>query len=150
MAINLAHRPPMRRAGPALLWAVAGFGVATIVFGFSQSAVLSFLMLMMTGALDNISVVVRSTLVQVLTPDSMRGRVSAVNAIFIGSSERTRSLNVRSRAQVFGPVASVVAGGIGTLLVVGTVVFVWPQVARLGSLHELAEPATVPAAEASS
>ncbi len=85
-ALVLAHRPPMRQAGKSLLWAVAGFGVATIVFGLSTDPYLSFAMLLLTGAFDNISVVVRSTLVQLLTPDEMRGRVSAINAIFIASS----------------------------------------------------------------
>ena len=86
MALVLAHRPPMRQAGKSLLWAVAGFGIATIVFGLSRNPYLSFAMLLLTGALDNISVVVRQTLVQLLTPDEMRGRVSAINAIFIASS----------------------------------------------------------------
>src|SRR5262249_3168681 len=85
MALYLAHRPPLRRTGWALLGSVAGFGAATIVFGLSRDPALSFLMLALTGALDNVSVVVRGTLVQGLTPDAMRGRVSAVNAIFIGS-----------------------------------------------------------------
>src|SRR5262249_23649097 len=82
-ALLLAHRPPLRRPGRALLGAVAGFGAATIVFGLSESSVLSFVMLALTGAMDNISVVVRGTLMQVLTPDALRGRVSAVNAVFI-------------------------------------------------------------------
>ena len=86
MALVLAHRLPMRQAGKSLLWAVAGFGIATIVFGLSRNPYLSFAMLLLTGALDNISVVVRQTLVQLLTPDEMRGRVSAINAIFIASS----------------------------------------------------------------
>src|ERR1019366_7375659 len=80
MAIFLAHRPPLKRPGLALLWSVLGFGVATIVFGLSENFYLSIVMLAVTGALDNISVVVRGTLVQVLTPDNMRGRVAAVNA----------------------------------------------------------------------
>lgn len=136
MALVLAHRPPMRRAGSALLWAVAGFGVATIVFGFSRSPLLSFVMLLLTGALDNISVVVRGTLVQVLTPDDMRGRVSAVNAIFIGSSNELGGFESGVTAQLFGPVASVVGGGVGTILVVIAVALAWPQVRRLGSLHK--------------
>jgi MFS family permease len=135
MALVLAHRPPMRRAGPALLWAVAGFGLATVVFGLSTDVRLSFLMLLLTGALDNISVVVRGTLVQVLTPDSMRGRVSAVNAIFIGSSNELGGFESGITAQVFGPVASVVGGGIGTILVVLSVALFWPRLRHLGSLH---------------
>jgi MFS family permease len=142
MALSLAHRPPLRRAGRTLLWAVAGFGVATIVFGLSRNYMLSFAMLMITGALDNISMVVRGTLVQGLTPNVMRGRVSAVNAIFIGSSNELGAFESGVTADWFGPVWSVVGGGVGTLLVVAIVMAVWPDVARLGSLHELQpEPA---------
>ncbi|MDR3638708.1 MAG: MFS transporter [Isosphaeraceae bacterium] len=135
-ALVLAHRPPLRRAGPALLWAVGGFGLATIVFGVSRDPVLSFVMLLLTGALDNISVVVRGTLVQVLTPDEMRGRVSAVNAIFIGSSNKLGEFESGLAARFLGTVPSVVLGGVGTLLVVLTVPFIWPSVRRLGVLHE--------------
>lgn len=135
MALVLAHRPPLRRAGPALLWAVAGFGLATIIFGLSRDPRLSFAMLVLTGAFDNVSVVVRATLVQVLTPETMRGRVSAVNAIFIGSSNELGGFESGITARFFGPVVSVVAGGIGTLLVVSAVAIIWPQVRRLGSLH---------------
>jgi MFS family permease len=139
MAIVMAHRPPLRRAGPTLLAAVAGFGVATIVFGLSESAALSFIMLAITGALDNISVVVRGTLVQVLTPDTMRGRVSAVNALFIGSSNELGAFESGITAQWFGPVLSVVGGGVGTLLVVLIVAIQWPVVLRLDSLAAAAE-----------
>jgi MFS family permease len=135
MAIVLAHMPPLRRAGRTLLLAVAGFGLATILFGLSRSFALSFVMLALTGALDNISVVVRGTLVQVLTPDVMRGRVSAVNAIFIGSSNELGAFESGATAALFGPVASVVGGGIGTLVVVVAVARLWPQVIQLGSLH---------------
>lgn len=138
MALTLAHRPPLRRAGPALLWSVAGFGAATIGFGLSKNPYLSFVLLMATGALDNISVVVRSTLVQVLTPESMRGRVAAVNAIFIGSSNELGGFESGMTAHFFGPVASVVGGGIGTILVVLLVRLGWPELARLGSLGDLA------------
>jgi MFS family permease len=135
MAFTLAHRPPLRRAGRALLWAVAGFGAATIVFGLSQNAVLSFAMLALTGAFDNVSIVVRGTLVQVLTPDSMRGRVSAVNAVFIGSSNELGAFESGITAEWFGPVVSVVGGGLGTLLVVVAVMLKWPEVLRLGPLR---------------
>jgi MFS family permease len=145
MALILAHRPPLRRAGPALLWAVAGFGLATIGFGLSHDARWSFAMLFLTGAFDNISVVVRSTLVQVLTPESMRGRVQAINAIFIGSSNELGGFESGVTAEWFGPVASVVAGGIGTLFVVALILFRWPQVRDLGSLHEIARDEKVPA-----
>jgi MFS family permease len=137
MALTLAHRPPLRNAGPALLWAVAGFGLATIGFGLSTSPILSFVLLAATGALDNISVVVRSTLIQVLTPEGMRGRVSAVNSIFIGSSNELGGFESGITAEWFGPVGSVVGGGLGTLAVVGLVRLIWPSVALLGSLSEL-------------
>jgi MFS family permease len=136
MALVLAHRPPLRRAGVALLWSVGGFGMATIVFGLSTNIYLSFFMLLLTGALDNISVVVRGTLVQVLTPDEMRGRVSAVNAIFIGSSNELGEFESGVTAHYLGTVRAVVLGGIGSILVVMGVTWGWPSVRRLGSLHE--------------
>ncbi len=135
MALALAHRPPMLRAGRALLVAVAGFGLATVVFGLSRNFLLSFGTLALTGALDNISVVVRSTLVQLLTPDEMRGRVSAVNAVFISSSNQLGAFESGLTAELFGPVLSVVGGGIGTVLVVLAVMVVWPQVLQLGPLR---------------
>ena len=137
MALTLAHRPPIRRAGPGLLWSVAGFGAATIGFGLSRNPYLSFALLAVTGALDMVSVVVRSTLVQVLTPESMRGRVGAVNSIFIGSSNELGGFESGITAHYFGPIASVVGGGIGTILVVLMVRFAWPSVGRLGSLQDL-------------
>jgi MFS family permease len=139
MAIALAHRPPLKHAGKSLLWAVSGFGAATIVFGLSRNPALSFAMLLLTGALDNISIVVRGTLVQVLTPDAMRGRVSAVNSIFITSSNELGAFESGITAHYFGPVISVVGGGIGTILVVLIVMAVWPQVIRLGPLSKAAE-----------
>ena len=137
MALVLAHRPPLRRAGPTLLWSVCGFGVATIVFGLSRNFVLSFTMLAVTGALDNVSIVVRGTLIQLLTPDEMRGRVFAVNSIFVGSSNELGAFESGITAQFFGPVASVVGGGIGTIVVVLAVVFKWPEVLAIGSLHSI-------------
>lgn len=136
MAFALAHRPPLQRAGHAMLFAVAGFGAATIVFGLSKNYALSFVALAMTGACDNISVVVRHTLVQLLTPDAMRGRVSAVNNIFIGSSNELGAFESGVTAALFGPVISVVAGGIGTILVVLGVAAKWPQVRAIGPLQE--------------
>jgi MFS family permease len=142
MAVALAHRPPMRRAGRTLLAAVAGFGLATVVFGLSCNFALSFCALALTGALDNISVVVRGTLVQVLAPDAMRGRVSAVNAIFISSSNQLGAFESGITAALFGPVLSVVGGGIGTVVVVLAVMWTWPEVVRLGPLQsaEAADP----------
>ena len=135
MALALAHRPPLRRAGMAMLWAVASFGVATIVFGLSQNFWLSLVALVATGAADNISVGVRHTLVQLLTPDPMRGRVSAVNNIFIGSSNELGALESGVTAALFGPVLSVIGGGIGTILVVLGVAWKWPEVRRMGALQ---------------
>jgi MFS family permease len=137
MALALAHQPPLRRPGQALLLAVTGFGLATIVFGLSRDPILSFLMLALTGALDNISVVVRHTLVQLLTPDSMRGRVSAVNLVFISSSNELGAFESGMTAYWFGPVASVVGGGVGTIVVVLAVLWRWPELNRLGPLHRV-------------
>ncbi len=137
----MAHLPPLKRAGRAMLLAVAGFGLATIVFGFSTSFWLSIAMLFLTGAFDNVSVMVRHTLVQLLTPDPMRGRVSAVNNIFIGSSNEIGGFESGLTARIFGPVVSVVGGGIGTLVVVLATTVIWPRVRRFGSLVE-ARPET--------
>jgi len=116
---------------------VAMFGVATIVFGLSRNFWLSLAMLALLGACDNISVVIRHTIVQSLTPDAMRGRVSAVNQVFIGASNELGGLESGVTAKLFGPVLSVVGGGLGTLLVVAGVAAKWPEVRRLGSLHAL-------------
>lgn len=117
-AMLLAHRPPIRRTGRVLLAAVAGFGVATIVFGVSRSFALSLAALFLTGAFDNVSVVIRHTLVQTLTPDHLRGRVSAVNSLFIGASNELGGFESGVVAHWFGPTVSVVSGGVGTLVVV--------------------------------
>lgn len=137
MAVTLAHRRPLQRPGQALLGAVAGFGLATIVFGLSRDPVLSFAMLFLIGALDNISVVVRGTLMQVLTPDDMRGRVAAVNSVFISSSNELGAFESGLTAAWFGPVLSVVGGGGGTLLVVLAALLIWPRLSQLGALHRL-------------
>jgi MFS family permease len=137
MAFWLAHRPPMRRPGFLLLLAVAGFGAATIVFGFSQWFWLSFAMLALTGAFDNVSVVVRGTLMQTLTPDEMRGRVAAVNSVFISSSNELGGFESGAVAALFGPVASVVSGGVGTIVVVLLTALRWPRLVRLEPLHAL-------------
>jgi len=143
MAILLAHLPPMRRAGRTMLAAVAGFGLATICFGLSRNFWLSWAMLFLTGAMDNVSVVVRHTLVQLLTPDHMRGRVSAVNSIFIGSSNEIGGLESGLVAQYFTPTISVVGGGIGTLVVVILWALAFPRLRRFGALTTEAEAATV-------
>jgi len=133
-ALILAHRHPLQKAGRALLWAVAGFGLATIAFGLSHWFWFSFLMLFVCGALDNISVVVRHTLVQLLTPDAKRGRVSAVNSLFIGTSNELGGFESGFVAYLVTPVFSVVSGGIGTILVVLAVAFLWPEIRKYGRL----------------
>jgi MFS family permease len=134
MAVVMAHRPPLRHAGRDLLVAVTGFGVATIVFGLSHNFWLSLAMLFCTGAVDNISVIVRHTLVQMLTPDAMRGRVSAVNGMFIGASNELGGFESGMVAAYFTPQISVVSGGVGTLLVVAVVTLVCRQLRRYGRL----------------
>ncbi len=141
MAVALAFRRPFRRAGRTLLIAVAGFGVATIVFGLSRNFWLSLAMLAALGALDNISVVIRSTLLLLRTPDALRGRISAVSNIFIGASNQLGGFESGVTAAILGPVASVGLGGVGTLLVVGAVAFIWPQMRRLGSVRPDDAPA---------
>jgi MFS family permease len=144
-AMVIAHLPPMRRAGATMLWAVAGFGAATVVFGLSRWFPLSFLMLALTGVFDNVSVVVRHTLVQMLPPERMRGRVSAVNNVFIGASNEIGGLESGLTAwgfgkvlgPVMGAVASVVLGGIGSIVVVALVALSWPPLRRFGSLIDV-------------
>lgn len=140
MALILAHRPPMRQAGRTLFGAVAGFGIATIAFGLSTHFWFSWSMLFLTGVFDNVSVVVRHTLVQMATPNEMRGRVSAVNAVFIGSSNELGGFESGLVAQWFNPVVSVVSGGIGTLLVVGVWMLRFPGLRKFRSFAEFAGP----------
>lgn len=139
MVMLLIYLPPMQRAGRTLLLSVAAFGVATVVFGLSNSFWLSFFMLFLTGAFDNVSMVIRQTLLQLLTPDHMRGRVSAVNSIFIGASNELGGLESGVVAHFFGPVFSVVSGGIGTLLVVGATAIASPELRRFGPLTSAVE-----------
>jgi len=135
-ALAFTHLPPSRNIGKMLLWAVAGFGVATIVFGISHLFWLSLLMLMLTGVFDNISVVVRHSLVQLRTPDAMRGRVSAVNNVFISSSNELGAFESGLVAALFGTVFSVVSGGIGTIIVVLFTARIWPEIRQLKSLQD--------------
>jgi MFS family permease len=135
VAISIAHRPPMRRAGPTLLLAVAGFGIATIVFGLSRSFLLSMVMLFLLGGLDGISMIIRSTLVQLRTPNEMRGRVSAVNSVFIDMSNELGGFESGALAALVGPVTAVVAGGVGTVVVVTAVAIAWPELRQLETLQ---------------
>src|SRR5438132_11498923 len=134
MALVVAHLPPMKRAGKTLLWCVTGFGAATILFGLSKVFWLSLGVLFLLGAFDSVSVMIRGSIVQLVTPDEMRGRVSSVNNIFIGTSNEFGALESGLTAALFGPVISVVAGGIGTILVVVGVALRWPETRRIGVL----------------
>ncbi|MDB9308023.1 MFS transporter [Aphanizomenon sp. CS-733/32] len=136
MAALLVYLPPIRKAGTALLWSVVGFGIVTIIFGLSRWVWLSLLMLAFSGALDSISVVIRHTLVQIRTPDHLRGRVAAINSVFISASNELGGFESGLTAALFGPVFSVVGGGIGTILVVVTTAMIWPEIRKLGALHE--------------
>ena len=118
MALLLAHTPKITQAGKAILWAVAGFGIATVIFGISHSVILSFAMLVLTGAFDNVSVVLRQSLVQMETPAAVRGRVLAVNTIFISCSNQLGAVESGWTAGWFGAVGSVVGGGAATIAVV--------------------------------
>ena len=137
MGVILALRPPIRRGGRTILWTVAAFGVATIVFGVSSSYALSLAALFALGAADNISVVIRQTVLQLMTPDSMRGRVTAVSVIFIGSSNELGEFESGVAAKLLGLVPSVVFGGVISLLSVPAVAALFPQLLRLGSLEHL-------------
>ena len=134
MAFLIAYLPPMKSAGKTLLWAVAGFGLATIVFGVSTSFILSVAMLGLLGALDNISVVIRGTLLLTQTPDHMRGRISAVNGIFIGISNELGAFESGVAASLLGPIGAVVLGGIGTIVVVLTIARLFPAMRNLKTL----------------
>ncbi|MFO1514644.1 MAG: MFS transporter [Verrucomicrobiota bacterium] len=143
-SLILAHRPPLQKAGRSLLLAVTVFGLATIGFGLSHWFWVSFLMLFVCGAADNVSVVVRHTLVQLLTPNEKRGRVSAVNNLFIGTSNELGEFESGTVAHWFGPalgntiafgaMVSVVSGGAGTILVVLAIAWLWPEIRKYGRL----------------
>lgn len=135
MSLVLLRWPLRRQVGHRLLMAVAIFGLATVVFGLSSSFGLSLLALVVTGAADSISVVTRMTLVQLETPDEMRGRVSAVNSIFIGASNQLGEFESGATAALLGPVGSVVLGGIGTLVVAGAWLRLFPALARRDRLE---------------
>ena len=137
MAIATAHLPPWKRAGRVLLWAFIGFGSAIIVFGLSRNYWLSMAMLVLTGVFDNLNVVIRQTLVQYITPDVMRGRVTAVNFIFIGCSNELGAFESGLTAQWLGTVPAIVAGGMGTLIVVLAIMRLAPGLRRLGRLQEI-------------
>lgn len=136
VGLVLAKHPVNRHAGRWLLGSVAGFGVCIIGFGLSQNFWLAGLLLMLSGVFDGISVVMRTTIYQLITPDSMRGRISAINGIFIGSSNELGAFESGVMARLMGLTPSVVFGGVMTLLVVGVVAKVSPRLRRL-ELREL-------------
>jgi len=137
MALLLAHRPFRSRAGLTMLWCVGGFGAFTILFGISRSLVLSMAALVLVGSMDMVSVVVRSTLVQLATPDEMRGRVSAVEMIFIGASNEIGQFESGLTAQWFGAVPAVILGGVGTLLITALWAWNFPELRRVEKLSSL-------------
>jgi MFS family permease len=143
MAVLLAHRPLRGRSGYALLWAVAGFGIFTIIFGLSRSLTISLIALLLLGASDMISVIIRATLTQLATPDAMRGRVTAVDMIFIGTSNEFGQFESGVTAQWFGTVPAVVLGGIGTLVVIALWAWLFPELRHAGELHSIRSEAEV-------
>ncbi|KQV83101.1 MFS transporter [Rhizobacter sp. Root1221] len=136
MSIALTRWPITRRVGHVMFGAVAVFGLATLVFALSRSFALSFVALWISGAADMVSVVIRQSLVQLETPDEMRGRVSAVNSVFIGASNQLGEFESGATAALFGPVGSVLLGGFGTLVVVALWMRIFPSLARRQNLSE--------------
>jgi MFS family permease len=137
MAIFLAHRPFRRKVGLIMLWCVGGFGFFTILFGLSRSLVLSLIALFFVGATDMVSVIVRAVLIQVATPDEMRGRVNAVDMVFIGASNEFGEFESGLTAQWLGTLPAVVLGGIGTIVV--TAIWAWrfPELRKVEQIHSL-------------
>jgi hypothetical protein len=138
MSLSLAHRPPFKRAGRTLLLAVATFAICIIGFGLSRSVYLSIGLLVASGMADNVSVLIRSTLVQVLTPGEVLGRVSSVNSIFIGSSNEIGAFESGVAARVLGTVPAVVFGGLASLLVVGVIALTIPTLRRMRVIDQAA------------
>ncbi|MFY9751284.1 MAG: MFS transporter [Candidatus Acidiferrales bacterium] len=137
MALLVAHRPLGRRAGRTMLWCVAGFGLFTILFGLSKSLILSLISLLLLGATDMVSVIVRATIIQLATPDEMRGRVNAVDMVFIGASNELGEFESGLTAQWLGPVIAVVAGGIGTILVTALWAWRFPELRKADRLTDV-------------
>jgi MFS family permease len=144
MAVWLAYKPLRSRVGKSMFFCVAGFGAFTILFGISRSLVLSLICLVVVGASDMVSVVIRGTLVQIATPDAVRGRVNAVDMIFVGASNELGQFESGLTAQWFGAVPAVILGGAGTLMVVALWAWLFPElrdVDQLPSVEE--EPSSV-------
>lgn len=131
MAVWLTRQPPLERSGHKLLWSVAGFGVCMIAFAFSKNFYISFFLLLLSGAFDNVSVVIRQAIMQLITPDHMRGRVSSVNSIFISSSNELGQFESGVAAKLLGLIPSVIFGGIMTLLSVAGIGVFNPKLRNL-------------------
>jgi Na+/melibiose symporter-like transporter len=136
MGFVITFYPPHRRTGYKLLWCVAGYGACMICFAFSRNFYLSFILLMLSGAFDNVSMVIRGSISQLMTPDAMRGRVSAVNGIFIGSSNEIGSFESGVAAKLLGLIPSIIFGGSMTLLVVSITSRIAPQLRRFEIRNE--------------
>jgi MFS family permease len=134
MAALLAYRPIRRRAGAIMLWCVTGFGIFTIIFGLSHNLTLSIISLLLVGASDMVSVIIRTTLVQLATKDEMRGRVSAVTMLFVGASNEFGEFESGVTAAWFGTVPAVVLGGVGTLIVIGIWAWRFPELRNADKL----------------
>jgi MFS family permease len=137
MSLAATRMRPWQRPGRLLLMVVVGFGFATIGFGLSRNFAFSLFCLSLVGATDTVSVIIRMTLEQTITPDPLRGRVSSINFLFVGFSNELGSFESGAAAALFGPVVAVVGGGIASILIVGLVATLWPQLARIGPLHTL-------------
>jgi MFS family permease len=131
MSLILAYRPPLKKAGRNLLFGVTGFGICIILFAISRDFVLSLIILVLSGMFDNISVIIRSTTLQLLTPDEMRGRVSSVNSIFVGSSNEIGSFESGLAARLMGLIPSVIFGGSMTLFIAGFTARFAPKLRKL-------------------
>ena len=145
MALMLAFKPLRGRVGPKMLWCVAGFGVFTILFGLSHNLALSMIALVLVGATDMVSVVVRGILIQLATPDQMRGRVNAVDMIFIGASNEFGQFESGVTAAWFGTVAAVVLGGVGAIVVTALWAWMFPELRNADQLTSVEGQVEVPA-----
>ena len=144
LSIAVAHWPLRRRVGSTMLWCVFGFGIFTVVFGLSRNVALSVAALMLVGGCDTVSVIIRHTMIQLGTPDAMRGRVSAVNMVFIGASNEVGQFESGITAQWFGTVPAVILGGLGTIAIVVIWVRLFPQLRRVDAMPRQAEPMLTP------
>lgn len=140
MSLVIVRHGPFQKAGPTLLLAVAGFGLATVLFGASRSLALSLLALALLGGFDAISMVIRHTMQLVYTPDEMRGRVSSIHHLFVGMSNEFGEFESGVAAAILGATTAVILGGVGALLVVPIIALAWPEVRRLGRIDALPPP----------